>query len=136
MHRQADGWYRSLRILIARAGSWDPSASNMATFGSVSGMPSARHALRRFYENNAKVLTTVPKDALTVVDFTEPGAAEAATRYDSFKLPLAVPVKPAGLKSSRQQNRVPSEGGPQCLLLVLLRALRLGVLPGWFTTYM
>ena len=52
----------------------------MATFGTVSAPPSARHALRRFYENNAKALTTVPKSALTVVDFTEHGAAEAASR--------------------------------------------------------
>ena len=45
--------------------------TTMATFSTLSGVPSPRHALRRFYENNAKVITTVPKDRLVVIDYTE-----------------------------------------------------------------
>jgi hypothetical protein len=52
----------------------------MVTFGQVSGFPAARHLLRRFYENNAKILATVPRHALTVVDYTEPFAEKAVVK--------------------------------------------------------
>jgi hypothetical protein len=37
----------------------------------VNGLPCPRHTLRRFYENNAKVIATVPRELLTVLDYTE-----------------------------------------------------------------
>jgi hypothetical protein len=72
LEQQGDGWHRSLRIMVAKqGGTWDRSAKTMATFSALNALPGPRHALRRFYENNAKVITTVPKDRLVVIDYTE-----------------------------------------------------------------
>jgi hypothetical protein len=56
---------------LKQGGTWDRSAKTMATFSALNALPGPRHALRRFYENNAKVITTVPKDRLVVIDYTE-----------------------------------------------------------------
>ena len=79
---QAEKWYRSLQTLVRmQRGTWNGDHANMATFGAVAYMPSLRHALRRYYENNAKVIVTVPPERLTIVDYTLPKAAKAVTRY-------------------------------------------------------
>ena len=84
---QAEKWYRSLQTLVRmQHGTWDVSPTSMVTCASVTTLPSLRHALRRYYENNAKVIVTVPPERLTIVDYTLPKAAKAVTRYDLVEL--------------------------------------------------